>query len=294
MATFDLPAPTVQAEQLHEPFDLVLLSCKAYDLADAMQSFAPAVGPDTAILPLLNGMRHLDILDERFGPGAVLGGQCVISGTLDEDGRVRHLNDSHLLSFGARDGSGTARIKAISSVFAGAKFEARASDVILQEMWEKWVFIATGAGITCLMRASIGDIVAAGGSDLATALFDECAAIAARHGFPPREAAVRMSRTMYTAAGSGFMASMLRDIERDARTEADHVLGDLLRRGGDQGASRGLLRIAYTHLAAYEARRARTKAAAETCDAALTRGAKSMRTHTVSSPAEAGDPVISG
>ena len=179
-----------------------------------MQSFAPAVGPDTAILPLLNGMRHLDVLDERFGNDAVLGGQCVISGTLDDDGRVRHLNDSHLLSFGARDASGTARVKAISSVFAGAKFEARASDVILQEMWEKWVFIATGAGITCLMRASIGDIVAAGGADLATALFDECAAIAARQGFPAREAAVRMSRAMYTAAGSGFMASMLRDIER--------------------------------------------------------------------------------
>ena len=258
----DLPAPTVQAEQLREPFDLILLSCKSYDLTDAMQSLAPAVGPDTAILPVLNGMRHLDALDERFGPRAVLGGQCVISGTLDADGRVLHLNDAHLLSFGVRDGSDTARIKAISSVFAGAKFEARASNVILQEMWEKWVFIATGAGITCLMRASIGDNVAAGGSDLAIALFDECAAIAALHGFPPREAAVRTSRTMYTAAGSGFMASMLRDIERDARTEADHVLGDLLRRGGDQGASRGLLRIAYTHLAAYEARRARTKAAA--------------------------------
>ena len=261
MATLICRPRPWQAEQLHEPFDLILLSCKSYDLADAMQSFAPAVGPDTAILPLLNGMRHLDVLDERFGAGAVLGGQCVISSTLDEDGRVRHLNDSHLLSFGARDGSGTARIKAISSVFAGAKFEARASDVILQEMWEKWVFIATGAGITCLMRASIGDIVAAGGSDLATALFDECAAIAARHGFPPREAAVRTSRTMYTAAGSGFMASMLRDIERDARTEADHVLGDLLRRGGDQPKSHALLRIAYAHLAAYEARRARTKAA---------------------------------
>ena len=257
----DLRAPTIAAEQLREPFDLILLSCKSYDLADAMQSFAPAVGPDTAILPVLNGMRHLDILDARFGPRAVLGGQCVISGTLDAEGRILHLNDAHLLSFGQRDGSDGARLKTIASALAGAKFEARPSDAILQEMWEKWVMIATGAGITCLMRGSVGDVVAAGAADLTTALLDECTAIASAHGFAPRQAALQGGRAMLTTAGSGFMASMLRDIERNAPTEADHVVGDLLRRGGDQQNPRALLRIAYAHLAAYEARRARTAAA---------------------------------
>src|SRR5262249_19237638 len=155
-------ASTVQAEGLRGPFDLVLLSCKAYDLPDAMQSFATAIGPTTAILPLLNGMRHLDMLVERFGSRAVLGGQCLISSTLDEEGGVLHLNDSHLLSFGAREEAAADQVKAIAAVFSGAKFDLRVSDVILQEMWEKWVFIATGAGITCLMRSSIGDIVAAG------------------------------------------------------------------------------------------------------------------------------------
>jgi 2-dehydropantoate 2-reductase len=255
----ELPAPTVVAEALQERFDLILLSCKAYDLAEAMRSFAPAVGPDTAILPLLNGMRHLDELAGRFGPRAVLGGQCLISSTLDEDGRVLHLNDAHVLSFGARDASDADRVKAIAAGLAGTRFEVRVSDAIVQEMWEKWVFIATGAGITCLMRASIGDIVAAGAADLATTLLDECAAIAARQGFPPREAALRGSRAMYTAAGSGFTASMLRDIERNARTEADHVLGDLLRRSSDAPAAPTLLRIAFAHLAAYEARRTRTQ-----------------------------------
>ena len=63
--------------------DVVLLSCKAYDLEEAMAAFAPAVGPETLILPLLNGMHHLDLLDARFGASSVLGGQCLISATLD-------------------------------------------------------------------------------------------------------------------------------------------------------------------------------------------------------------------
>ncbi len=256
----DLPVPTVLADRLQEPFDLILLSCKAYDLAAAMDSFAPAVGPRTAILPMLNGMRHLDLLEQRFGAGAVLGGWCAISATLDPDGRVRHLAPAQTLSFGERDGTATDRAQAIESAFAGATFESRASDAILQEMWEKWVLIATAAGINCLMRATVGDIVAADAADLATSLLDECAAIAATQGFPPRAAAMQRNRAMFTAEGSGFNASMLRDVEQNARTEHEHVLGDLLRRGDNPARSHALLRIACAHLAAYEARRARTQA----------------------------------
>jgi 2-dehydropantoate 2-reductase len=256
----DLPAPTVQADGLREPFDLILLSCKAYDLPDAMQSFAPAVGPDTAILPLLNGMRHLDLLEQRFGARPVLGGWCAISATLDPEGRVLHLAPTQTLTFGECDGVATERIQAIASALAGAKFETRAVVNVLQEMWEKWVFIATAAGITCLMRATVGDIVAANAADLATSLLDECAAIAGREGYSPSAAAIQRNRAMLTAAGSGFTASMLRDVERGARTEVEHVLGDLLRRGDDKANAHSLLRIAYAHLTAYEARRARTQA----------------------------------
>ena len=255
-----LAAPTVLADGLRDPFDLILLSCKAYDLDDAMASFAPAVGPDTAILPLLNGMRHLDALQQRFGARAVLGGWCAISSTLDADGRILHLNDSHSLLFGERDASATQRIAAISDAFAGAKFDARVSDAIVQEMWEKWVFIAAVAGITCLMRAPIGDIVAAGVGDIAVALLEECAAIARREGAPPSDASMQRTRAIITAAGSPFAASMLRDVERGARTEVEHVLGDLLQRGGGVTAY-PVLRMAHAHLATYEAQRARTLAA---------------------------------
>lgn len=256
--------PTIQSDALREPFDLIILSCKAYDLHEAIESLAPAVGSKTAILPLLNGMRQLDAIDERFGDGHALGGLCLISTTLDPEGRILHLNDLHGLTYGERDGSRSARVEAIASTFSGARFDARFSETILQEMWEKWVFIAAAAGISCLMRATIGDIVAGGGAKIAMSLAEECAAIAARKGFAPGEAAMRRIRAMLTMPGSGMTASMLRDIEHGARIEADHIIGDLLARDEPDGADSPLLAIVNAHLKTYEAKRIRSQGSAKT------------------------------
>jgi 2-dehydropantoate 2-reductase len=258
-----LPAPPfVLAQDIASTFDVVIVGCKAYDLAETMSSFAPAVGPATAILPLLNGMRHIDALAQRFGRERVLGGLCLISATLDAAGAIQHLNDLHGLVFGELDGGSSTRVQAIERDFATTKFEGRASPQILLEMWEKWVFIAATAGITCLMRATVGDIVAGGGAGFALALIDECRAIAAANGFAPRPASLERARGALTAAGSPISASMLKDIERGGPVEADHVLGDLIAHdksepeGEPSGVS--LLRVAYAHLKAYEARRARS------------------------------------
>jgi 2-dehydropantoate 2-reductase len=258
-----VPAPaTVLADSLSTTFDLVLLSCKAYDLDDAIASFAPAVGPATAILPLLNGMRHLDILDARFGGERVLGGQCYIAATLDESRTIVHLNNDHELAFGEREGGRSVRIDAIANEMADVLFKARASAEIVQEMWEKWVFLATLAAATCLMRASIGDIMASpGGKEFMLGMLDECRAIAQANQHPPRNAFIERISATLTAEGSGFTASMLRDIERGAPIEADHIVGDLIRRGSGSGAQTGersLLRVAYAQLKAYGARRRRT------------------------------------
>jgi 2-dehydropantoate 2-reductase len=253
--------PMVQADALHDIFDLIVLSCKSYDLDDAIASFAPAVGPDTVILPLLNGMSHLDRLERQFGPHAVFGGQCLISSTMDAQGRIIHLNDVHALTFGERDGTLSSRARSIEAEFSGAKFDAHLSDNILQDMWEKWVFIATAAGITCLMRASIGDIIAAGGGDLAVQLLHECAAIAGAQGFAPRPAAFARNLALFKTPGSPMTASMLRDVEAHGRTEFEHVLGDLIRRAATPPDVQSILRTAYLHLGAYEARRTRMHAA---------------------------------
>lgn len=247
------PVRTVQAAALGGPYDAVVLSCKAFDLDDAIASFGPAMGPGTAILPLLNGMRHLDTLDTRFGADAVLGGQCQIAATLEPDGTIRHLNDLQALSFGERGGAITPRVEALGAAFASCG--GRTSETIMQDMWEKWVFLASLACLTSLMRASVGDVVAAGGTEIAQGLFDEAAGIAGGHGHAPRPAFVERTRGMLGQAGSAFTASMLRDIERGNRIEADHIVGDLIARSTPAGTR--LLRIAFVHLKAYEARRAR-------------------------------------
>jgi len=253
---------TVLAENIARPFDLVLFSCKAYDLGSAIVSFAPAVGPSTAILPLLNGMRHLDDLERKLGKSRVLGGQCVIAATLNKERAIVHLNDMHALSFGERDRGMSERTQAIATAMQGAKFDAHASEKIVQDMWDKWVFLATLAGATCLFRGSVGDILAAPqGAERMLDLLDECRAVANGNGYAPRaDVSERMRKTLTTA--SSLTASMLRDIQSNARIEADHIIGDLIDRASVEGKTPldvHMLRMVYTHLKTYETRRERAQ-----------------------------------
>lgn len=261
--TRDAP-PTVLARDLATPFDLVLLSCKAYSLDGALGAMGPAVGPGSAVLPLLNGMRHLDLIADRFGAACALGGQCQIAATLGEGGRIVHLNRAHELSFGEPGGGLSDRVRAIAEEFRGAAFEARASSEIVLEMWEKWVFLSALAAGTSLMRAAVGDIVEAPeGTRLMQDLFGESRAVAAASGFPPRAAFAERALGLLTQPGSTFTASMLRDIESGSPIESDHIFGDLIRRGAEAGAlpaEGSLLRLAFAHLKAYEARQRRSGA----------------------------------
>jgi 2-dehydropantoate 2-reductase len=249
--------PTVQAADPASPYDVVLLSCKAYDLDDAMASIAPAVGPGTVILPLLNGMRHLDALDERFGADRVLGGRCFITARLDEEGRVIHTGPYHEVAVGGRTERAQAKAEAVGQAMQGAGFDLVVSDRILLEMWEKWVFLATFAGTHCLMRASSADIAASGSADVVEAMLAECATIAEQNGYPSRPEWLERSSRILTSPKSTSTASMLGDVERGARTEGDHILGDLLRRAGDPVHQAPLLRLAHAAVRAHEARVAR-------------------------------------
>jgi 2-dehydropantoate 2-reductase len=248
--------PTVQADRLNEKFDVILLSCKAFDLDDAIKSFAPAVGPQTAIVPLLNGILHLDVLDRKFGRERVLGGLCAIAVTLNEHREVVHLNPMQSLTFGERDGTMSDRVRAIAEVMASGKFGAVASEHIIQEMWEKWVFLASLAASTCLMRTSVGNILASpGGKDFILGMLDECKAVATAEGYAPRAPFLERTLGMLTTEGSPLTASMFRDIKAGASVEADHVIGDLIARGDAGKVPVPRLRTAYTHLKAYEKQR---------------------------------------
>src|ERR1700728_4307547 len=248
--------PTVQADKLNEKFDAVLLSCKAFDLEDAIRSFAPAVGPQTAIIPLLNGMLHLDVLDRKFGREHVLGGLCAIAVTLNEQREVVQLAPLQSLNFGERDGKMSDRVRAIADMMASGNFGSVASEHVVQEMWEKWVFLASLAASTCLMRTSVGYILASpGGKDFILGMLDECSAVATAEGYPPRAPFLERPRGMLTAVGSQMTASMFRDIKAGPPVEADHVIGDLMARGDAAKVPVPKLRVAYTHLKAYAKQR---------------------------------------
>jgi 2-dehydropantoate 2-reductase len=247
--------PTVQADRLSEKFDVVLLSCKAFDLEDAIKSFAPAVGPNTAIIPLLNGMLHLNVLDAKFGADRVLGGLCAIAATLNEAREVVQLAPMQSLNFGERDGRMSDRVRAIAEVFSSIN-GAAASEHVMQDMWEKWVFLASLAASTCLMRTSVGNILAApGGKDFLLGILDECSAISTAEGFPPGGPFFERAKGMLTSEGSPLTASMFRDIKAGLPVEADHVIGDLVARADAAKIPVPKLRTAYTHLKAYEKQR---------------------------------------
>jgi 2-dehydropantoate 2-reductase len=247
--------PTVQADAIKESFDVVLLSCKAFDLEDAIKSFAPAVGPKTAIIPMLNGMQHLKILDGRFGAERVLGGLCGIAVTLNENREVVQLQPMQWLTFGERDGKMSDRVRAIAEAFSAVNGAVPSQNVI-QDMWEKWVFLASIAASTSLMRAPVGVIVASpGGRDFLLGILDECTAVAKAAGHEPTAAAFQRTKTMLTAEGSPMTASMYRDIKIGARVEADHVIGDMIARAEAAKIPAPKLRVAYTHLKAYEKQR---------------------------------------
>jgi 2-dehydropantoate 2-reductase len=245
----------ILANQIAGAFDLILLCVKAYSLNAAMNDFAAAVGPNTIILPLLNGMRHIDLLANRFGQHTVIGGVCLIVAEMDKDHRILQLTKTQQLVYGELLGNTSARMETLNETMQGAKFESRLSQNIEQEMWEKWVMLSSLGAATCLLRGNVGEIEAvAGGADLALGILAECSAIAAACGHAPSETFVNRTEKMMSAPGSTLTSSMYRDLIKKGRVEVDQILGDLLDRGKKLGVESPLLEAAYVSLRIYQAR----------------------------------------
>jgi 2-dehydropantoate 2-reductase len=255
---FTIAPQLAQANELQAPFDLILLGLKAYALDAALADFAPAVGADSMILPMLNGMRHIDLLVRRFGERSVLGGVCVVASTLDQAGTIVQLNEMQELTYGELDGKITPRIEELDAQMQGAGFGAHKSAHIMRDMWEKWIFLASLAASNCLLRGSVGTIVAAGGASTISSIFDECVAVARAAGVPPREEFLIATRERVTQAGSPLTASMYRDMQQGNPVEADAIVGDLVARARGFNIEVPLLAATSAALTIYE--RGRTQA----------------------------------
>jgi 2-dehydropantoate 2-reductase len=245
----------VTAGGIKEPFDIVLLTVKAYSLEAALADLAPAVGPSTMILPVLNGMKHVDVLGARFGRKAVVGCACKVAAVVDEQGRIVQLSPLQQIVYGEMDGSSSPRIRELDAFMQGAGFETHLSMTIARDMWEKWILLASLGSVTCLMRGNVGEIEAAsGGLEFVLRMFDEVVAIAKAAGIAPSEEFLVEAKATLTAKGSTSTSSMYRDLLKGRPIEADQIVGDLLMRGGRAGVATPLLAAAYTHLSVYQNR----------------------------------------
>ena len=258
LGDFTAPVKVATADRVGGPYDVVLLTAKHYDLDAAIEAIRPGVGANTTLLPLLNGLVHLDRLDLAFGPGRVLGGVAYVGAVLRPDGSIRHHNRLSGIAFGEREGGATERTHAIEREFAGTPVSAPASPDIMREMWEKFVMMGAMAGMNCLLRGTIGEIVATDdGAALMRAALAECQAVAAAAGHSPRPQSRERVEAMLTERGSVNSASMRHDLEAGRRTEADAIVGDMLRRARQFGIETPLLRAAWCHLQVHENRLAR-------------------------------------
>jgi len=251
------PVKTVVAGELKPGYDTVLFTCKAYDLDSAMDAIAPAMDGKAVVVPQLNGMAHLEALDKRFGKSQVMGGVAQINATLKRDGTVAHMDSLARIVFGERDGKVTPRAQALADAFAKTKVHCMLSTDIEQEMWEKVVFLSALAAATCLFRANVGEIMAApGGREAMDRVITANIELATREGHPPRPQAIEFARKRLMDPNGNWSASMMRDMEAGNPVEADHIVGWMLERARKHGVDDAVLSMAYTHLKAYEARRA--------------------------------------
>ena len=254
---FGIPVKSVLAESLRPEYDLVLFTCKAYDLDSAMDAIAPAMGKGAAILPMLNGMAHFERLDARFGAANVMGGTAQINVMLKKDGLVYHADPLQRLIFGERDRSKSARAQALAAELAKTNVDWVLSDDIDQELWEKVVFLSALAATTCLFRGNVREIMASpGGPEAMERALAANIAIATRAGRPPRPEAIERAKKRLMDPTGLWSASMLRDLEGGGPVEADHIVGWMLAKARAFGVDDVMLSLAFTHLKTYEARRA--------------------------------------
>jgi len=240
------------------PFDLVILSCKAYDLDSSIDAITPGVSANTTVLPILNGLRHYAALDARFGRERVLGGLCFINASKLTYGTIEHLGHPARLVFGERDApTDSVRVNTLAEHCRNARFDHLATDEIALEQWIKYTFLATLAAATCLMRADVGTIVGTDhGLEFMHALYAESLSVACAEGYPIPKAIQDDNLTILTQPGSRSTASMLRDLRAGRDVEAEHIIGDMLHRARASGISTPLLQTARCHLQAYQAQRA--------------------------------------
>jgi 2-dehydropantoate 2-reductase len=251
---FNDKVKTILAQDAKPDYDLVLLTCKAYDLDTAMAAIAPAVGASTRILPFLNGLAAYDQLDARFGKDRVMGGIAYIATMLEKTGSIRHFGTNDVVLSGARSPAQQTHAEEFHALIASTPGVRTPSPDITQALWDKWVMLASGALMNCLMRGTIADIMSTRhGHALMTRAMAECRAVAAAAGHELAPDTVKRMEERLLDDKSAWAASMMRDIAQGLpRLEADDIVGDMAARAALDKMDVPLAQAAYCHLQVYQ------------------------------------------
>ena len=249
------PKLLVSGEKV-EAYDVILLSMKAYHLDAAVEDFRSYVGENTIIVPLLNGMAHMEKLHAAFHESNVIGGLCFVESTLDEQGAIVQTSPIHDLVFGELSARKTERMEKLVHTFSGTKANFVLSEDIGQAMWHKYLFIATLAGVTTLFRSPIGPIREDEfGSATIKQTLEEVAGIMKSAEAPLAENIADVNWEKLHSIGAGMKSSMQRDMEKGVSVEAEHFYGYLLEIAKERGVSAPTLEKIYANLRIYEGQR---------------------------------------
>lgn len=247
-------APKVTtAGHLGGKFDVVLLTVKAAGLAGAIADLAPAVGPNTVIVPFMNGMAHMEELGAAFGAGKVLGSTVHLVGTINGDGDIAILNPLARWTLGEPEGGTSGRLEALLAEVSVPGIEVVSAENGLAAMWDKWAFIVAAGVVTCLMRGTVGDIAAVpGGTGFVAAVVAETCEVAAAAGFAVPDAERANTLAFLSAPGSAFTSSLYRDVTAGLPNEAEHIVGDFAARAAALEVSVPLTNLALLQLRVHE------------------------------------------
>lgn len=248
-----LSPKTIIAGEEVEPYDVILLSTKAYHLDNAIDDVRPYVGKNTMVVPLLNGMAHYNKLDEQFGREKVIGGLCYIEATLDSEGAVIQKGPLHMLVYGERSGQESERIIKLADALKGTKADFQLSSTIIEDLWHKYLFIATMSGITTLMRAPIGPICNhPSGMETIKQLTKEIIDVMNVAGAPISNELETIQMEKIANLAPEMKSSMQRDMEKGLPVEADHLHGYLLEIAKTADLPVPVLESVYANLKIYE------------------------------------------
>ena len=233
--------------------DYVLFTVKSYDCEHAAGLVRPALLSDTGVVPLLNGIEHIDVLRRMLGPRRVLGGVAQISALIEAPGEVRHFDRMQTLRVGEMDNSPSRRVQMLRKVCTEAGIDCPAPGDIGCELWQKVAMICTLAGANCLTRLPLGPCRAHPETRaMMVRLTAETVAVAQALGVSIPDDQEARTLELLDRLPASMKASPLVALERSERLEISALSGAIERMGRRVGVDTPTHRTVYAALAPHE------------------------------------------